>query len=102
MNITKTLWVAAICTLATLAGCTNGQGPNNIAGIQRIENKTAFALVVAQGTEMHQLAPATSIDLEINSANITIMRVNSVGTIDRIVMRYNPGRCAVAHCLELN
>ncbi|QJI32548.1 hypothetical protein HKK55_28890 [Pseudomonas sp. ADAK18] len=102
MNITKALWVAAAFALVSIAGCTNGQGPTNIAGKQRIENKTAFTLAVMHGTQLHQVAPSQSIELDINSFNITISLANSAGRIDRLVLKYNPGRCPVAHCVEVN
>jgi hypothetical protein len=101
MNITKNLWIAAACTLAMLAGCTSGQGPSNIAGVQRIANKTAFALIVMQGTQPHPLASGASLDLQINSWDITIARPNSVGTIEQLGLKYNPGTCPVAHCVDV-
>ncbi len=102
MNITKALCVAAACALLSIAGCTGGQGPANTAGIQRIENKTTFDLIVTHGTEKHSLTPGQSIDLEINSQNITTAPFNGTGTINQVIQKYNPGRCSVAQCTEFH
>ncbi|SDQ58873.1 hypothetical protein SAMN04490186_1107 [Pseudomonas grimontii] len=101
MNIRTALWTTAACTLATLTGCTNGQGPNSMEGIQRFENKTSAELVVAQGAQIHSLAPGQSLDLQSSARDIHIMRRNSVGTIDRVILRYNPGNCSVAFCFDI-
>jgi capsid protein len=101
MNIRNPLWIAAACTLATLAGCTNGQGPSNINGVQRFENKTAVEMVVTQATDIHALAPGQSLDLPINSRDVTVARRNSVGEMQRVTLRYNPGTCSVALCIDI-
>jgi hypothetical protein len=101
MNIRKTVWIAAACALATLTGCTSGQGPSTIEGVQRISNKTAFALIVMQGTQPHPLASGESLDLQINSRDITIARPNSVGNIGQLTLKYNPGNCSAPHCVEI-
>ncbi|WP_431701658.1 hypothetical protein [Pseudomonas sp. BR20] len=100
MNIKKTLWVAAACTLATIAGCTNGQGPNTVAGTLRVTNSSQSNLTVIQGGEFHPLAPNAQIELPINSRGVTVARTNgNADKIDRVVLEFNPGQCPHSLCL---
>jgi hypothetical protein len=100
MNIKKALWVAAACTLATIAGCTNGQGPTTVAGTLRITNSSQSNLTVIQGTEFHPLAPNARIELPINSRSVTVARTNgNADKIDRVVLEFNPGQCPLNLCL---
>ncbi|WP_315335593.1 hypothetical protein [Pseudomonas grimontii] len=101
MNIIKkTLWVTAACTLATIAGCTNGQGPTTVAGTLRVTNSSQSNLTVIQGTEFHPLAPNAQIELPISSRSVTLARTSgNADKIDRVALEFNPGQCSVNLCL---
>ncbi|WP_053134633.1 hypothetical protein [Pseudomonas sp. MIACH] len=100
MNIKKTLWVAAACTLATIAGCTNGQGPTTVAGTLQITNSSQSNLTVIQGTEFHPLAPNARVELPINSRSVTVARTSgNADKIERVVLEFNPGQCPFNLCL---
>ena len=100
MNITKALWIATACTLAIIAGCTNGQGPTNIEGKLRVTNSSQSNLMVIQGTDQHALAPGANIELPINSRDVTVARTTGgADRIDRVVLQFNPGQCSAKLCL---
>ncbi|MCP1467054.1 hypothetical protein [Pseudomonas sp. S3E17] len=100
MNITKALWIATACTLASIAGCTNGQGPNTIEDRLRVTNSSRSNLTLFQGTERHALAPGANIELPFNSQNVTVAPTTTgADRLDRVVLQFNPGQCPLKLCL---
>ncbi|MBI6604609.1 MULTISPECIES: hypothetical protein [Pseudomonas] len=103
MNITKALWMAAACTLATTAGCTNGQGPANVQGMLEVENSTQFNLIVTQEADVHQLAPKGRVELPIDDRVVMVHRRNgNVDRIDRLSLEFNTAQCGHSVCLKVH
>ena len=78
MNITKALWMAAACTLATTAGCTNGQGPANVQGLLEVENSSQLNLMVIQAADIHPLAPKGRVELPIDDRGVMVHRLSLI------------------------
>ncbi|OCW21611.1 hypothetical protein [Pseudomonas sp. S3E12] len=100
MNITKALWIATACTLASIAGCTNGQGPNTIEDRLRVTNSSRSNLTLFQGTERHTLDSGANIELPFNGQNVTVTPTTTgADRLDRVVLQFNPDQCSVKLCL---
>ncbi|OXS22302.1 hypothetical protein [Pseudomonas rhodesiae] len=103
MNITKALWMAAACILATTAGCTNGQGPANVQGMLEVENSSQFNLMVIQGADIHPLGPKGRIELPIDDRVVMVNRRNgNVDRIDRLSLEFNTAQCGHSVCLKVH
>ncbi|QDG58453.1 hypothetical protein [Pseudomonas sp. NIBRBAC000502773] len=101
MNITKALWIATACTLTSIAGCTNGQGPTNIQGTLQVTNSSRSNMTVIQGADIHSLRPDNGIELPINTQRVTVTPTNSnADRIDRVELEFNPGQCPYSLCLR--